>query len=57
MEYVLTLWLFWYAPFDAILVEVRAPSCEIALKSAWEHVRYDGVSKFEVVSCLLIQDI
>ncbi len=56
MEYVLTLWLFWYSPFDAVLVEVAASSCEVALKSTLEHVKGDGVSEWEIISCHLTQD-
>ena len=57
MEYILTIWLFWSIPFDAILVEVKAPSCKIALKSVIDHTHGDGVSSFEIVSCHLVQDI
>ncbi|KKK98889.1 hypothetical protein LCGC14_2638240 [marine sediment metagenome] len=56
MEYILTIWLFWSIPFDAILVEVKAPSCKLALESVMDHVRGDGVSTFEIVSCHLVQD-
>lgn len=57
MEYILTIWLFWLVPFDAMLVEVEASSCKIALKSVMDHIEGDGVSTFEIVSCLLVQGI
>ena len=57
MEYVLTIWLLWDIPFDAILVEVTASSCKKALWNIWEHVRGDGVSTFKIISCNLVQSI
>ena len=50
MKYVLTIWLFW-ASAETVLINVTAPSCEVALNTVLQHVEGDGVTEFYIVSC------
>ncbi len=55
MTYILTIWLIWGTPFDAILVQYEAPTCVAAVTEIYNQVINDGVTDFHVVSCQLVQ--
>jgi len=57
MTYLLTIWLIWSAPFDAVLVQYEAPSCLQAIEEVFDEVVNVGVTVYKVVSCDLIQKI
>lgn len=57
MSYVLTLWLFWAAPYDAALVRYEAPSCAAALNEIIEEAAADGITAFRVLDCVMVQTI
>jgi len=55
MIYLLTVWLIWSAPFNAVLVQYEAPSCAQAAEEIFNEVNGDGVTAYQVVSCVLVQ--
>ncbi len=56
MTYLLTIWLIWSAPFDAVLVQYTAPTCIAAVGEVYDQVMGDGVTGFHIVSCNLVQE-
>ena len=57
MTYILTIWLIWGTPFDAVLVMYEAPTCMTALTEVYNQVINDGVMDFHVVSCQRVQEV
>ncbi len=57
MTYLLTIWLIWAGPFDAALVQYEASTCLEAIEEVFNETVNDGVVKYHVVSCDLVQKI
>lgn len=57
MTYILTIWLLWAAPIDAVLVQYQAASCSAALNEVMAVAAGDGVTQYHVVSCQLIREV